>query len=78
MNKKVATYTAKNPQTDSETLGSSDFLPNFIVTTALGCISFVISLEPCLISIKALITFIPPPVEPAHAPDHTPQDEFPN
>ena len=31
-------------------------------------ISFVISLEPCLISIKALITFIPPPVEPAHAP----------
>ena len=54
--------------TDSATLEFIGLDPNFIATTALGCINLVISPVPCLKRMAALITLMPPPVEPAHAP----------
>ena len=65
---KTITYIEKKLQTDSATLGLRAFLLTFIVTTELGCINFVTSPALCLASIRVLITFIPPQVEPAQAP----------
>jgi len=66
--RKTITYIEKNPQTDSATLGFKGFFPNLIEFTALGCTSLVISRAPCFARINALMTLIPPPVDPAQAP----------
>ena len=58
----------KNPQTDSATLGLTAFFPSFIEITAFGWINLVISPALCFARTRVLITFMPPPVDPAQAP----------
>ena len=61
-------YTAKKLQTALTTSGRTRRWSSFSGITALGCKSCLNSLNPCLKISRIRIAFMPPPVEPAHAP----------